>query len=196
MRRVRTIALVSGLMSMILSGSAVAAQAATSEPNFAAQAKAAGLTGAQAKELQKEVDAIRADTGGTQVAINKIDLKGVGNILLSLPGQSVAYEVDSIGQPPQVGAATCPAQTFCAFAGPGATGNRLNLFTCKTWALSKATNWFTGSGSYINNQTTGTRAVFVDSNYNAISLSVAAQAPVTPINWSPIRYVVPCIPLA
>ncbi|MBF9069072.1 hypothetical protein [Streptacidiphilus fuscans] len=54
---------------------------------FAAQAKAAGLTAAQAASLQAQVGRILAKDGGHQVAANEIALPHGASVLLPLPGQ-------------------------------------------------------------------------------------------------------------
>ncbi|ORT61735.1 peptidase inhibitor family I36 protein [Streptomyces sp. CB03238] len=84
--------------------------------------------------------------------------------------------------------ADCPAQHFCMFTGTNFTGAQFNLYRCGTYALE---NW-TGNGSWINNQTPGTRARFLDRNRNTIFTTPGAYSASAGHNWNPVWYVVPC----
>lgn len=71
MKRILTVAGISLLLTAITAGAATPAYAQSAKPDFAKQARDAGLTVTQAASLQQWVDTYLARTGGTQVAINK-----------------------------------------------------------------------------------------------------------------------------
>ncbi|MFF6992613.1 hypothetical protein [Streptomyces sp. NPDC010273] len=119
---------------------------------FASQADALGLTTGQAKELQGRVDGYLSELGGRQVAVNKIDLGGA-TVLLSLPGEKTARDVSANSQPGLV----CPEYTFCAWSQRFFTGDLYEMYQCRTWNIP-----WVNRGSWMNNQTTGTIAFFMD----------------------------------
>src|SRR4051812_737526 len=73
-----------------LTGTAAAQTAG--HAGFAAQVEQAGLTTAQARGLQVKVDHYLATQGGTQVAANKIAVKG-GEIIVAVPGERYARDL-------------------------------------------------------------------------------------------------------
>lgn len=154
-------------------------------PDFTAQARKAGLTGAQARELQTRVDEYLARMGGTQVAANRIDLKG-GDIVVAVPGEKYTRDLNTpaVAHPHDA----CPYGDFCMFTGTGFTGSQFNLYTCGTYDLS---NW-NGNGSYDNNQTPGTAAKMLDRNYNVIDTTPGAYWLQSTYDWTPVWHVVPC----
>ncbi|MET9550730.1 peptidase inhibitor family I36 protein [Streptomyces sp. NPDC006627] len=85
-------------------------------------------------------------------------------------------------------AADCPAGNFCMFSGPDFTGAQFNLYRCDKYELS---NW-EGYGSWINNQTPGTRAQFLDQNHNVIYTTPGAYSASSSHNWTPVWYVRNC----
>lgn len=85
-------------------------------------------------------------------------------------------------------AADCPAGNFCLFSGPDFTGAQFNLYRCDTYELS---NW-EGHGSWINNQTPGTRAQFLDQNRNVIYTTPGAYSAASSHDWTPVWYVRNC----
>ncbi|MCX4822644.1 hypothetical protein OG883_22640 [Streptomyces sp. NBC_01142] len=167
-----------------LTGTASAATADNGHQSFAAQAKQAGLTSTEAKQLQSKVDGYLATQGGKQVAANKIELAGKGEIVVSLPGERYARDLTSAAGT----RAACPYENFCMWTGTGFTGTQYNLWQCQTYALS---NW-NGPGSWSNNQTPGTRARFLDRYRNTIYTTPGAYANNGNYNWAPVWYVVPC----
>ena len=152
---------------------------------FAAQARHAGLTKAQAGQLQESVNGYLDRFGGTQVSVNKIEIAGKGHILVAVPGEQYARDLSSL-EPVRTQAA-CPDEHFCMYRGTYYTGSQWNLYYCGTYTLS---DWV-GYGSYINNQTPGTVSALLNANFRLVSYSVAYQ--VNPVyDWNPIWYVVPC----
>lgn len=131
--------------------------------DFSAQARSLGLSGAQARSLQDRADAYLAGTGGTQVAANKIVLKGgAGVLLLALPGERRARDLDAPRDTRGASAVPCPYDYVCAYSLPDFTGDQVILYYCDT--LVRIT-WNT-TGSWINNQSAVDHAKFYDRNKN------------------------------
>ncbi|MFI6643383.1 hypothetical protein [Streptomyces sp. NPDC050504] len=156
------VALLTALLALVgTTGAAGAASAPRDDGGraFAAQAREAGLTAAQARSLQARVDGYLAKTGGRQVAINKIDLGG-GTLLLTLPGEERGRDLSVPGS--KTAAASCPWTYMCAWPGENFTGDGLMLFTC---GVKTYIPW-TGTGSWISNQRAALIAKFYDVNGN------------------------------
>jgi hypothetical protein len=174
------------LLVTLTAGAATPSYAPSAKPDFAAQAKAAGLTGPEAASLQKRVDDYLARIGGTQVTINKINLDGKAELLLTLPGEERAREVDENGG---VGtAAACDYYSFCAYSQQNQLGNVLSYTYC-AYQLEMP---FYGYGSYINHQSWYVSAHFYD--YNRVYMYDSLQAPVivNTFNWSYVSWIKPC----
>ncbi|MEU7135558.1 hypothetical protein [Streptomyces sp. NPDC046261] len=169
------------LAGSLIGTSGTASAAGTAD--FGAQAKKAGLSGAQAKELQSRVDDYLARGGGRQVAANKIELDGA-SLTLALPGEKKARDLSSANAK----FAECRYERFCMFRGQNFTGDQLDLYYCKDHALS---NW-RGYGSWLNNQTPGTQARLKDRNRNVVTTTVGAPSYNPSYYWEPIWYVRPC----
>lgn len=163
-----------------------AAQAGGGTSPFAEQAAALGLTPAQANALQREVDGYLARTGGTQVAINKIQMTGA-ELLVPLPGERVARD---LAAPATTTASLygCPYYYFCAYSGTSFTGTVIKAYYCGKYYRIL----WSGYGSYVNNQTAGVKAAFLDSYYKIFAYSVAAPGYKTSFNWAPVYYIQPC----
>lgn len=139
-------------------GQATAGTASASGAGFGAQSRAAGLSAAQSRTLQAQVDAQLAQEGGAQTAANEVTLANGTEILLVLPGETYARDLD--GTAPRTAStlaapASCGSYTFCAYTGANFTGTVKRQRLCsetidvRTW---------TGTGSWSNNQSSGTRA--------------------------------------
>lgn len=148
---------------------------AAPEPAFAAQARTLGLSDTQASDLQKEVAGYLGKLGGTQVAVNKIDLGNGGFVLLALPGETYARDLE---RPSVTGAASCPYLHLCAFKRTNFNGNIIAVFDCSD---PENIPWTT-TGSYVNNQTPGTVGTFRLTNGND-SRTGPAYYERTPWNW-------------
>ena len=188
MRRTRATAAMSLFLTAALAvGGAPPGYANSARPDFAAQARGYGLSDAQAASLQRRVDTYLARTGGTQVAINKIDLDGKGVLLLTLPGQKHAHEIGAPNRPDAT-FADCEVRNFCAYSAPDLTGDLIMYYYC-TYKLSMP---FAGYGSYFNIQIAGASAHFYDSNRAYMYDSLAAFSSSSPFYWSPVYWVKPC----
>ncbi|MCZ0980717.1 peptidase inhibitor family I36 protein [Streptomyces diastatochromogenes] len=162
------------------------AGAATGGDAFAAQARSAGLTGAQAKSLQNRVDGYLAKTGGTQVGANKIALPG-GELLLTLPGEKRARDLDT----KDAGAgllAGCPYTYVCAYKYENFTGDQMNFFDCNTL---NPIGWST-TGSWINNQKSTLYAKFYDKAKVLRWTSPGGPSSDAHADWSWVYYLSPC----
>ena len=186
MRRIRAVATIGLLLTTIMAvGSAAPAYAVPTKADFAAQARDAGLTAAQAASLQKRVNAYLVRTGGKQVAANKIDLDGKGLLLLALPGEARARE---IGTPVALASTPCSERWFCAYSQQQYAGDLVEYYYCE-YKLSMP---FPALGSYKNRQTAGTSAHFYDGNGAYMYDSLAAPNSSTPFNWAWVWWVKPC----
>ncbi|MDX3752577.1 hypothetical protein [Streptomyces sp. AK08-02] len=123
---------------------------------YASQAKQAGLTGTQTRGLQNEVDRYLAQTGGKQVAANVIDLGGKHLMFVALPGETHPRDMTS-GALVNHCAPAVDYGYFCAYSGLNYTGSSIPMYSCARYRIP-----WTANGSWINNQTTGTVAHFLD----------------------------------
>ncbi|WOX16263.1 hypothetical protein [Streptomyces sp. N50] len=156
------------------------AEGATSP--YASQAKQAGLTASQTSALQNEVDRYLAQMGGKQVAANVIDLGGKNLMFVALPGEAHPRDMTK-------GALVdhCwPGVTdgyFCAYAGGNFTGTSIPMYNCARYRIP-----WTANGSWINNQTIGTVANFLDDSgvsrwHDGGAYSDDADAPWYWVHW-------------
>jgi hypothetical protein len=197
LRNIRRLITASLVMVAVSAAMAAPAHADSGGASFAAQARKVGLTAAEAKTLQAEVDTYIARVGGTQVSINKIDVNGAGSLTVPLPGEARAREVSAAGA--VAAAATCPDRNFCVYSGPDLTGSKYEWYYCKNPATGGDYQMpWGGFGSYHNNQSPGTRAHFYDSAHNYMYDSLGAgrggndETIVSPMQWLYIWWVRPC----
>ncbi|MFC8075188.1 peptidase inhibitor family I36 protein [Streptomyces sp. NPDC057307] len=157
-----------------------------SRADFAAQARGAGLTGSEAKALQAEANAHLAKWGGTQTAANRIQLPG-GELTLVLPGEKYARDLNAKGGA-RTAAASCPYTYVCAYPGRDFTGTELRLFTCDY----QARIYWSGTGSWINNQRSALRAKFYDSGRVLRWTSPGGYSEDRAADWTWVWYLSPC----
>ena len=82
----------------------------------------------------------------------------------------------------------CEFQWFCAYPGTNFTGTPIKMFDCNVDVFMPFANF----GSFVNNQTAGTRATFKDSNHNVINRTLGAYTESASFNWGPVFYVQAC----
>jgi len=83
----------------------------------------------------------------------------------------------------------CPFLAFCAYSGTNFTGTVLPpMIDCNVDVFMP----FAHFGSFVNNQTSGTRATFKDSNHNVINRTLGAYTESASFNWGPVFYVQAC----
>ncbi|MEX0173401.1 peptidase inhibitor family I36 protein [Streptomyces sp. LMG1-1-1.1] len=161
--------------------------ATTGGGEFAAQARSAGLTGAQARSLQGRVDDYLAKTHGTQVGANKIALDRGGFLLLTLPGEQRARDLDA-KDAAAAAALSCPYTYVCAYKYEDFTGDAMFLFDC---GVMNHIIWNT-TGSWINNQRSTLYAKFYDSAGNLGWTSPGGYSEDRHAPWGWVWYLSPC----
>ncbi|MEU6062491.1 hypothetical protein [Streptomyces sp. NPDC047097] len=176
-------------------GTAEAGSAAPEASRFARQAESAQLTRAQTTALQSEVNGYLKGMGGTQVALNKIDLDGRGEVLVALPGEARPRDFAS-GDGTRVVADPCLAPgvsgNFCAYKESGFEGTRITMWQCGTRYY--VSTWGRG-GSWINDQTRGLesrRARMYNPNGTLIYRTPVPYSSDSTGDWQPVRSVIPC----
>lgn len=148
---------------------------------FAAQARAAGLTAAEAKGLQARVDDYLQKVGGVQVAANEIEY-GIGATLtLTLPGEQRAR---SLSDPDMT---DCPYYHFCGYKFNFGVGDRITAYYCNTRVYIP----WTTNGSWFNNQTPQTWTQLQNYNGGVVTWSIAPQKWYD-YPWTPVYWVDPC----
>jgi hypothetical protein len=178
------VAIAAAMSLMAVAGTASAA-ATGIQPRFAAQARAAGLSAAQAGQLQRQVSSYIRAHGGTQAALNVVDFPG-GSITFVVPGEK--YARDLATNPRPLASGVCTGTTFCAYKAAFFEGDEISVFNNCEYATMP---WKT-EGSYINHLANGLVAAW----YNAEGVLVYATppAPVTnqEVNWDPVASIISC----
>ncbi|NWF25520.1 hypothetical protein HW130_04455 [Streptomyces sp. PKU-EA00015] len=158
---------------------------------FAAQAATANLTTAQTASLQAKVDRYVTRTGGKQVALNKIDLNGRGELLVTVPGERHPRDFAS-GDGSRIAADPCLEGSvysgwFCAYSGETYQGDALRWYYC-----GKRSMPWGGYGSWINDQTPGTRATFYNSSGGVHYVTPAPFSYSRSYYWTPVWHIRNC----
>ncbi|MER7588799.1 hypothetical protein ABTW72_14815 [Micromonospora sp. NPDC127501] len=152
--------------------------------NFTAEARAAGLTLDEAEELQGRVNAYLAKAGGRQVAANRIEYGSGGALLLALPGEKAARELDQ----PIGTLADCWYLYFCAYSAQNYYGDMRYEDKCSE-LIKIPWSW---AGSWKNAQTTGTRARFLTATQGLYHYSTPASSRNPNFSWAPVYFIDPC----
>ncbi|MFD4631320.1 hypothetical protein ACFVYR_18975 [Streptomyces sp. NPDC058284] len=185
---------------LLMLGTAVAtAEAgpgAPTAPSFAQQARSAHLTSAQTTALQTEVDGYLKKMGGTQVALNKIDLKGKGEVLVALPGEAHPRDFAS-GDGTRLAADPClgvpgVSGNFCGYQRDNFQGSIIKMRQCNTKYY--VSTWGRG-GSWVNDQTRNVesrRARMYSPSGTLVYKTPRAYSSDAHGDWNPVRYVIPC----
>lgn len=162
--------------------------------SFAAQARAAGLNDTQIRHLQADVDKEVARTGGTQVAANRVLWPGGdGDTVLQIRGTSGASSIpadtsSSRSVAPNTGMSFgCNYKEFCIYYNTDYTNMFWRMYYCKRYLTGG--RWFF---SYVNNQTTGTRAAFLDWQGNRIAWTYPAYHRGTTSLAEETNWIKPC----
>ncbi|MEU8893505.1 hypothetical protein [Streptomyces sp. NPDC048442] len=173
-----------------LAAPALAADAAPHPVSFRAEALRDGLSAQQITGLQKQVDSFVAQSGGTQTAANKVTVKG-SSVTFAVPGERYARALNSglDGNDPRTAAASCAYYNFCGYKGAGFSGAQWNIASC---ALHEIPNGWNSGGSWINNQSTGTKARMYNKSKSLIYTTPGAYSSDASGNWGPVWYVRPC----
>lgn len=84
-------------------------------------------------------------------------------------------------------AASCPYKYFCAYPGANFTGTPIPMYNCTEYDIP-----WTTVGSWINNQTPGTRAQFRSSDHVTRWTDTGAYDSDASADWSWVYWVKPC----
>ena len=192
--RKRTIAVVFALIaavtSVFLSLPATAGAATASRPGFVAQAEAAGLSPATATALQAKIDHYLTTLHGrgTQVSPNQIDLHGAV-LNVAVPGESQPRQL----VPTVTSSDACTPGAdygwFCAYSGENFTGDNIGMYDCGNYGIP-----WSSTGSWNNNQTTGTRPwlYWEDSSIAPWHMPAAWSDQTTGVDWWPVSSITNC----
>ncbi|WP_333738533.1 hypothetical protein [Streptomyces sp. IBSBF 2806] len=153
-RRLLFVPVISLFAATMFVGSGHAASGESGRFTFVQQADRLGLTTAERHSVQSRVNAYIEKRGGTQVALNKISLDDQGSYaLLTLPGEKKVREVSA----PKASGGTCDYYYFCIYEKERWEGSMEEWKHCNNREIP-----YTNNGSWVNNQTYGTRAKFKD----------------------------------
>ncbi|ATL31578.1 hypothetical protein [Streptomyces formicae] len=157
---------------------------------FRSEAARDGLSAQQISGLQKRVDSFLATSGGTQIAANKIAVKG-GSVTLTVPGEKYARALNSglDGNSPATALGNCPYYDFCGYKGANYSGSQWNVASC---SLHEIPDGWNSGGSWINNQSSGTRARMYNKSKALIYTTPGAYSFDPSGDWGPVWYVRPC----
>ncbi|MEU2249380.1 hypothetical protein [Streptomyces sp. NPDC019224] len=175
-----------GLMAAaaaLIAGPTLSAHATTTpaapsaQQTYAAQARAAGLTDQQAGQLQRQVDAALAqDPRARQTSANTLAIPG-GTVTLPAPGQAETRNLASPGT-----ALACANGHLCITDG---RGTNYDYYRCGYYDFNGV-----GDGTFNNNQTSGTRARFYNSDGSERWSHVAKGTGTA--SWTPVFHIRPC----
>lgn len=173
--------------ALSLLGGAVSAGAAQTHPDFRADAVAAGLTADQAAALQAKADSYLASVGGKQIAPNEIDLNGNATIGLTVPGEAKVRNLKTANttadlDPCFYGEQHAKDGHFCAYSDTFFAGDSIDMYHCASYSLP---NW-TGTGSWINQQSSGTRARFYGKSGNLLYTTPVPNSFEQSYYWGPV----------
>ncbi|MFC8434920.1 hypothetical protein [Streptomyces sp. NPDC057253] len=157
--------------------------AQASQSGFLSQARAAGLTSAQAEALQEEVDRYVARTGGTQISANQVDLHGA-TLSVPVPGEARPRTFGTTDVHCNYGA---DYEYFCAYSETNFKGASIAWWAC---GVEKFIPW-NGEGSWDNNQTPGTRARIYYLRDSALT-PAAPSRKLYGENWANVRKIKGC----
>ena len=176
-RTVSAVLTLSGvLFALVVATSTATASSntASSHPDLGTQTRSLGLTSTQAATLQAQVNSYISRLGGTQVAINKIDLGNGAYAVLALPGKKSAKNF-------------CYYGYFCAYSGTDFQGTAINMYACRSYQIP-----FSGPGSWANNQTKGTQARMYNKAGKLIYTTPPAYSQSTDGSWTSVVTVRNC----
>ncbi|MFE9221252.1 hypothetical protein ACFYN3_33590 [Streptomyces lavendulae] len=177
----KTLAIMTATAALI-AGPVLSAHASTATPTdqqtaYAAQARTAGLSDRQAGELQRRVDAETArDPQARQISANRLTTAG-GTVTVAVPGRAETRDLAS----PET-ALACNNGHLCIVDGRGYS---YDYYQCGYFSFDGV-----GNGTFNNNQTSGTRARFYNSDGSERWSNVAKSTGTA--SWTPVFYIRPC----
>ena len=164
------------------------ANASSDRAEFVAQARAAGLSAAQAKGLQSKVDAYldKLDGRGTQVAPNQIDLKGAV-LSVTVPGEKRPRQLGPGAQWVPQCEFGADYYWFCAYEVEYKWGDNIGMYDCGHYPIH-----FGSIGAWENNQTRGTRPILYFLNGQRWDMPAAYSQQLTGVDWRPVHSITNC----
>ncbi|ACU40249.1 hypothetical protein [Actinosynnema mirum] len=182
-------AVAAAVVSLLLGGTANA----SGEHAFTAQARAAGLSSAQAEGLQDKVDGYLEQLGdrGKQVAPNQIDLGGAV-LNVTVPGEdqprNLAEVTTNVDNAAQCSGNWARYRWFCAYRNEWFSGDNIGMYSCGEYYIP----WYT-MGSWHNNQTTGTRPwLYFNDGQDPWHMPPADSQQASGVGWTPVYSIVNC----
>jgi hypothetical protein len=153
----------------------IGTQAGGSAQTPSARSHSDGLTSAQRAYLDSKIAGLLAsDPSARRLSVNTVEVAGHA-LAIGAPGQR---DVQAIGVPASVAAASCPNLYLCGYH----NGVTFQYTACTTHYLS---NW-TGPGYIFNNQSSGTVTYLYKLN-NAVYVKDVAKDPTNrEVNWDPV----------
>ncbi|MFI6289825.1 peptidase inhibitor family I36 protein [Streptomyces sp. NPDC051018] len=144
----RSLAALTGAVTMLLALGAP--QVSAAPQGFTAQARAAGLTSAEATALQAKVDRYLTKTGGTQISPNTIDLGNESTLRVTVPGEKHPRNLPGTrtASNPHCHSYGASSGYFCAYSGTNFTGDAIDMHTC---SVHYGMPW-SSTGSWDNHQ--------------------------------------------
>ncbi|RJQ66549.1 hypothetical protein D5S17_35135 [Pseudonocardiaceae bacterium YIM PH 21723] len=184
----RTVMIGAAAAALLLSLTPSATAAGQAPVRFADQAQSIGLSGAEARDLQSQIDGLIARQGGTQVAVNRVDMGGYAHVI-TIPGERYPRVAGDFGRTAPL-AAACAYKHMCAYKWTGFVGDGddfIDMYKCEDRWIP-----WTTMGSWINNQTKGTRAQFKDRSRIVRFTSDPAYSSDASAPWDWVGWVKPC----
>ncbi|MEV5237966.1 hypothetical protein AB0K89_02360 [Streptomyces cinnamoneus] len=157
--------------------------------SFADQGRAAGLTSKQITALQRETERESSVTGGRQVALNKISLKG-GEITVPVPGEKYPLDLIATAATKTKVYEECKRGNFCGWPGRNGTGKIWQRGACGQY--HEIPDGWNSGGSWKNNQSDGLVASFHRKNKAWLSDTPPAPTGIFNGDWGPVWYVRAC----
>jgi hypothetical protein len=159
---------------------------------FAAQAEAVHLSAAQTTALQSKVDDYLKKVGGKQVALNRIVFNG-GEVRVTVPGEAHPRNLEPVTGSRVDKYDPCidgdfANGWFCTYQLPVFQGDELSWYYCRRYYDMP---WL-GHGSWINNQTHGTKAQFWGGNNNLLYTTPGAYSSSEDYGWGPVFKIYIC----
>lgn len=169
-------------------GSANASTMHAANP-YTVQAERAGLTTEQTVALQKQVGVYLAQTHGRQTGPNTIAVPG-GQITVAVPGEKYARDLRTTLSP-LASASSCSYENFCSYTAANYGGTERDYYYCGYYNVD-----YSGSGSWVNNQTGHKRVYMYGSAGTVIYTTPNAYYASSTGNWTPVYGLKTCITAA
>lgn len=180
-----------GAVAMVVLTAFAGGATASASTDWTVFATQAGLSAEKADALQDKVDGYLAELKGQgkQVSPNQIDLGGAV-LNVAVPGEA---------QPRQLGAQAngvlavhqCNGaafyEWFCAYEYENRGGDNIGMWSCGTYGIP-----WGSTGSWENNQTTGTRPVMHFTNIPSQTMPAAWAIQRTGVAWLTVRSITNC----